>query len=144
MGLNAVVYVYKNNLALNQEESFVKIDEHTGEVYFEDLHIAQRYPSSMFIAINKRLGNIDAVTALRDEILKIIDNNSVLYRKVLYNGSHSGDTISLEALDSLESEINFIGKKTTGNRSPALEVFLGDMSELIEAARTQKNPIVFV
>jgi hypothetical protein len=144
MGLDAVVYVHKSNLALNQKNDAIETDEQTGEVYFEKPELIEKYPASMLIAAHKRLGNASMIATIGDEISTIINDESILYKNVLYSGSHSGDIIGLECLDKLESEINLINERTANSISPALESFLGSMKELLRTAREQKNPIVFV
>ncbi len=144
MGLNAVVYIHRNNLALDQESDALKTDEETGEVYLKDAEITKQHPKATFVAVDKRLGNIDAIAAVRSEISKIIGDKSILYSKVLYSGAHSGDIIGLECLDKLESEINLTEEAIGNSRLPALKSFLGAMKELVEAAKEQKNPIVFI
>ena len=94
-------------------------------------------------AIHKRLGNVSAIGWLAEEILPVVGEESILLRKVLYSGSHSGDSIALEDLERLESEIKLVrDSMTTG--PPRLESFLQDMSDLISKARDEAMPIVFV
>ena len=141
MGLDAVVYVHEDNLPLTVKDDDPHTDDQTGEVYFEDPRLVEKHRRSTFTAVNKNLGNIAMIGALRNEIANVISNDSVLLSKVLYSGSHSGDRIGLEDLGRLESEISLVRES---NRSAALESFLESLSELVEAAKKQGNPIVFV
>jgi hypothetical protein len=142
MGLDAVVYLHRDNLPLNVS-GFPNIDDETGEIYFEDPKLAKQHPADLFTAIHKNLGNIAMIAALRAEVGKVLKGDTVLSDKILYNGSHSGDIIGLDELADLELEINLVRKRTV-DKSADLESLLDSLSELVEAARTQRNPIVFV
>jgi len=144
MGLDAVVYVNKSNLALNQEDDPFQMDEETGEVYLKNPKLSNKYPADMFTAVHKRLGNASMIAAIADEVSPVTNGDSILSNKVLYSGSHSGDRIGLEDLGRLESEINLVRERTIDTRSADLESFLDILSELVEAAKKQGNPIVFV
>jgi hypothetical protein len=144
VGLDAVVYVHKDNLPLNIREDLPSTDNETGEVYFEDAKLARKYPKKVFTAIYKNLGNVAMIADLRSKISPAIGPDSILVSKVLYSGSHSGDIIGLSDLGHLESEINVVRDKTSTIKSAALRNFLGDLTDLIITAKTQRNPIVFV
>lgn len=145
MGLNAIVYRNISNLTLDTKDEHPLVDKQTGEVYFDNPKLAQEYGENVFTAAQKRLGNAASIGSIKAEIpLEIIDKLSLLYDKVLYSASHSGDFISVERLEDLESEINLLKEKTASSKSPSLESFIEDMIELIKAAKEQRNPIVFV
>ena len=93
--------------------------------------------------IHKRLGNASFIAELSEEILCFIGRDSVLYRNILYSGSHSGDAVSTDDLDSLESEIKEI-EEASRNSTVELQAFLKEIRELLIAAREQNSPIVFV
>ena len=143
MGLNAVVYINKSHLAHELQDSSFSTDDETGELY-PTLKDAKTYPAEMFTAVHKRLGNASLIGELANEISTIANPDSVLVRKVLRSASHSGDVIALKDVERLESEINLVKQKTAHVRSPDLENFLNSLLELIEAAKKQGNPIVFV
>ena len=65
-----------------------------------------------------------------------------MVKKVLYSGTHSGDTIPVESLSVLAAELASISN--AGPRSPELLEFIRSMEELIRAAKDEGNPIVFV
>ena len=144
MGLSAVVYTNKSNLALEQNRDDIKIVKETGEVYLENTEISQEYPQAQFVAIDIRLGNISEIAALRGEVSKILDNNSILSSRVLYNGSHCGDVTGIDCFGELEAELSQIRRETTDNPPQGLDRFLDAISALIEVAQSQQNPIVFV
>ncbi|HEU4713034.1 MAG TPA: hypothetical protein VFS76_15800 [Pyrinomonadaceae bacterium] len=94
-------------------------------------------------ALHRRLGNASLIGWIAEEALPLLGEDSVLFSKVLYSGSHSGDSVDLEELDGLEAEIKILRENPAG-RSSALENFLNDMSDLISKAREEGTPIVFV
>ena len=143
MGLDAIVYLNKRNFALHERDNPFQIDEKTGEVYVNSEH-EKRYPPEMFTAIHRRLGNVAMIAALAEELSAVTSSDSILLRSVLSSGSHSGDAIAFENLDCLESEINLVKERSKDIRTAEMEGFLKSLSELIETAREQKNPIVFV
>ena len=145
MGLDAVVYRHINNLEIDRaDKEKALIDEERGEVYFEDPEMARKYGHRPFIAIEKRLGNIAAIGAIDQEIVSVIGGApSTMHEKVLYSGSHCGDFIAYDELDQVDAEIAMIKKLSAGVRTPLLDGFLSDMTDLVKAAKEQKQPIVF-
>ena len=127
MGLDAVVYLRPEAVSDSQSVT----DEHA------------TLSSDDVPAIHKRLGNVSMIGWLADETVPLVGRDSILLKKVLYSGSHSGDSIGLEDLDRLESEIKVLTESLT-TRSSDLEKFLKDMSDLISKAREEAMPIVFV
>src|ERR1041385_5355442 len=94
-------------------------------------------------AIHKRLGNASMIAWIADEAVPLLGKDSVLFTKVLYSGTHSGDSVGVEELIKLDSEIKLLRENHSG-KSSALENFLNDMSDLIHKAREEGTPIVFV
>jgi hypothetical protein len=93
-------------------------------------------------ALAHRLGNIALIGTLSDEVLQLIGPASFLERKILYSGAHSGDAIPLQELDELSAELNRISE--TGRSSPMMQEFVSALQQLIQAAKDEGNPIVFV
>jgi hypothetical protein len=127
MGLDAVVYLHpasvKDGQLLRDDNTEFSLDEAP--------------------AMHKRLGNASMIAWIADEVIPLVGKDSVIFSKVLYSGSHSGDSVGLEELNRLESEIKILRENPSG-RSSDLESFLKDMSDLIKKAREQETPIVFV
>ena len=142
MGLDAVVYVNASNLAFGVKGTDWEIDYLTGEVSTQNLDLSKYYPKELFIDIKKRFGNTSMIGYLREEVKSVMSEDSVILDKILYSGSHSGDVIGREFLNSLEQELEILTAR--GNQSAQLAKFLEDLSELIESSRRQKNPIVFI
>lgn len=143
MGLNAFVYINKSNLADELQDSSFLTDDETGELYPAP-NVGRTYPAEMFTAAHKRLGNASLIGGLANAVSAIIGLDSVLMSIVLSSGSHSGDVLTLKDVGRLESEINLVRQKTDSFRSADLEEFLNSLLVLIEAAKKQGNPIVFV
>ena len=141
MGLNAVVYRKREHLQLGPDEEHATLIPETGEVYFEDPKLDKKYLHKRE-AMAHRLGNATAVSILSDELSKLIGPESFLERKVLYSGTHSGDFIPIRELDELSAELNHI--RETGRSSPLMQELVNALEQLIQAAKDEGNPIVFV
>lgn len=131
MGLDAVVYLGKTREIQSSSEP-------------SDSHCKSSELTKRTEALHKRLGNATMIASLRDEISPFIRQHSLLMSKVLYSGSHSGDEIQAEDIDRLGSEIKTTRAKIGTKLSLSVEKFLDDMSDLVEKAREEKNPIIFV
>jgi hypothetical protein len=143
MGLDAVVYFRKENIK-NIDKAILQTDEDTGEIYIENSKGSGSFPDDIFMATHKRLGNIAAISKLRDNILPVLGKTSILLSKILSSPSHSGDLIGMQDLNNLEYEMNILRKKFDGNPPEVVSNFLKEMKDLIKVAREQGNPIVFV
>ncbi|MFZ0732059.1 MAG: hypothetical protein WAM79_07020 [Candidatus Sulfotelmatobacter sp.] len=147
MGLDAAVYKRLEELPFTKEDlRFVAVDPRTGQVDFENAALFRTWSDRVKV-VEKRIGNIALVNLLRAEMERILGRQSsetLLIRKVLYSGTHSGDIISNEDLTSLKHEIASVRGTTAHRLSPDLERFLADMEELIAASERHGNPIVFV
>jgi hypothetical protein len=146
MGLNAVVYksIQKLRPLRTTDAKAMRVDESTGEVFFEDggAPVLRRED---VVAAQKRLGNISLIASLRAEVqLRLASNyTSSLLSNVLRDGTHSGDVIGRGHLDLLNEELSLLeGKEKPLSRE--LSQFISDMRELIVAAQQNSNPIVFV
>lgn len=147
MGLNAAVYKKITELPFtNSEQGRVSVDPMTGQVDFEDAALFNEWGSKVK-ATEKRLGNIALVEQLKKELQGIgtgSSSKSLLFSRVLYRGTHSGDIISYEQLSVLKHEIDSVRGAAGPRLSPELETFLTDMEELANASERHGNPIVFV
>ena len=140
MGLDAVVYKNKQHLTFDAEREGALLDNHTGEVYFEDEALSKKYPRDAFRAIHKRLGNLQTVVTLREELRKLLGHDDTfLQKRWLYSAFHSGDIIGAKDFDALERDLSVVKQATEGKRSERLDVFLRDVGELIAVARREGN-----
>lgn len=92
MGLDAVVYLRPGNA----KDSRLLTGDHT-ELSLDETP-----------AIHKRLGNASMIAWIADEALQLLGKDSVLFSKVLYSGTHSGDSVRHVELNKLESEIKVL------------------------------------
>jgi translation elongation factor EF-G len=144
MGLDARVYLAKDSLPCDVEAIGAKKDHTTGEYYFEGICAESQFPPDFFVAVHKRLGNVDTIAELRNELEEVLGTStSLLYQKCLYGGTHGGDVIENKLLDQIESEVVEALRKSAMGR-PLLREFLDAMAELVRVAKREKNPIVFV
>jgi len=142
MGLSAVVYRNVSRLPMGADTSQALVEPNTGEVYFLDEALLKKHRGAEVEAVSFRLGNISEISALREEVLGILEPQSLLLQNVLYSGSHCGDTIPLELLAQLSAELARI--TDSPKLSTQLRRFVTNMEQLIQAARIEGNPIVFV
>jgi hypothetical protein len=63
--------------------------------------------------------------------------------RVLYSGTHAGDVITVDAFPQLKSELATAAEYGEQQDCPDLCRFARDMNDLIIAAESEGNPIVF-
>lgn len=92
-----------------------------------------------------RLGNAARIGLLRSLLSKSADEFPVLLNKVIYDGTHAGDSLGVSDLERLGPEVSLLhaihGEDQTGEE--VLRQFEQQMSELLDAARRVQKPIVF-
>ena len=141
MGLDAVVYRKLNHLDLGEDLRLAKLDPETGEVYFESEDLARKYAKQLCVC-EHHLGNISKIAECREEVSQLLAPESHLLRKVLYSGTHCGDWIRLSEMELLSTEIESIRRR--GRASEGLRELLTSVEDLLRAANSEGNPIVFV
>jgi hypothetical protein len=144
VGLHAVVYRNRKHIEMGPDNARANVFHKTGELYFEDDKddkLLRKYQHKIQ-AVAHRLGNIALISTLSDEVSQLIGPESLLERKILYSGTHYGDAIPLQELDELSAELNRISE--TGRSSPVMQEFVSALQQLIQAAKDEANPIVFV
>jgi len=141
MGLDAVVYRNREHVEMGRDGEHAIVIPETGEVYFEDDRLARKYDHKRK-AVEHRLGNISAAAELCDEVTRLIGPESMTVQRILYSGTHGGDTIPLSDLPELSAELHVI--RRSGRASAHLHQLVGALEELIQAAKEEANPIVFV
>ena len=120
-------------------------DERTGEYYFPTPEHDGKFPREAFIAYEFWIGNVTGVAELRDELNTIrLKKGSLLLERCFYSGTHSGDIIELALLPGLEHEVRDLLEQHGLALSEYLLSVLHGMLGLIETAKAENNPIVFV
>ena len=140
MGLDAYVFLSKAHLPFDADALGAEFDSDTGEYFFYDTELDRKYSLEARTTCSKRIGNIAAVAQLREEARRALDEGSVVLSKVIYSGSHCGDTLRSESFSALEQELALL---RSGQPSSAMLEFIRDMEDLINAAKVEGNPIVF-
>ena len=105
MGLDAVVYKNREVVDLGRHASEALVEPETGEIYFDEQQSYRDYPKGYFEAVRFRIGNVAAVAELLDEVRKLAGSNSFIETRVLFSGSHSGDTIATGEFSPLAREV---------------------------------------
>jgi len=120
-------------------------DPDTGQYYVPSNFGRDVLPRELVAAIRWRVGNTSGVAELREELERVSGGRPlILIEKCLYNGIHGGDTIGNEQFGKLENEIHELQMAHGPQLSDYLKNFLAKMLEIIQIARKEKNPIVFV
>lgn len=144
MSLSALVYRSRGTLDIDVESLGAAKDDRTGEYYFSTPQYDGKFPREAFIASEFWIGNITGVAELREELRTITnEQDSLLLKRCLYSGTHSGDVIELALLPTFEHEVRGLlarEMKISENLISVLHGILG----LIETAKRESNPIVFV
>ena len=142
MGLDAVVYRNLENLLEPLKGQVKLVDPQTGELDF--VNGPTRSPGSeALLAADVRIGNISGVAWLREQIKSRWAGKCLLIlNAVLYSSTHTGDFISLEQVRRIKLEIAEID--CAGDSIPArLAAFFEQMTQLVNAAESEGNPIAF-
>jgi hypothetical protein len=97
------------------------------------------------VLLHHYLGNIALIALLRELLNGHVDRLPVIVKKVIYSGTHAGDSLSLETVGHLGAELEALAR--IHDKDPTNESFLRNferqLRELVECARTIAKPIVF-
>lgn len=87
----------------------------------------------------KRIGNVERVDFLRDLATVSLGSKSMVVSKMLYNGTHSGDSLAVADLDQLSRELLLL----EGAPEQEMKAFGRDMLEMVRIARQYERPLCF-
>jgi len=97
------------------------------------------------ILLSHRLGNLALVGVIRDTLARTPDLYPILLDRVVYSGSHTGDSLGIDLFEQLSGELDALARAQT--REPAeaecLRSFGTQVRDLLEAGRRLNRPIVF-
>jgi hypothetical protein len=97
------------------------------------------------VLLHHHLGNIGLIAFFRDVLTPHVDRLEMIVKKIIYNGMHAGDWLSLEDVDQLRSELEVLAQ--INGQDSEEEKFLRDfeqqLRELAECSRQVGKPIVF-
>jgi hypothetical protein len=104
MGLDAIVFRNVTRLKeLFGTDSF-DVDDATGEATIKPgTQVA--VPQEEYIAHQARLGNAAEIGELQRVVTEALGNESLIAQRILYSGSHSGDSIGLDVVPELRREL---------------------------------------
>jgi hypothetical protein len=97
------------------------------------------------VLLHHRIGNIALVNLLRNELSREAGKFPILLQKILYSGTHAGDYLSLDVVENLKKELDYLaGLVCSDERSHNFVVdFRQQLIELVEAALEVRKPISF-
>ncbi|MGD0938604.1 MAG: hypothetical protein ABR905_02745 [Terracidiphilus sp.] len=139
------------------QPDLVYIDPTTGEVllrweeegadqhrFFEWLSSACEH-GPMGHLVSHRLGNIARVGFLRGLLQETPERFPTLLSKVVYNGIHGGDILTLPDVEHVATEMSAVSDLhcPDGSLEALLREFEDQMLELVRGARSVSRPIVF-
>ena len=88
---------------------------------------------------SKRLGSVSQVAFLRESVARTLGAQSMVVSKILYDGTHSGDSLTVPELQPLALELRAL----EGTRDTEVQAFARDMLELVHTALSHERPIHF-
>jgi hypothetical protein len=142
MGLDAVVYKNIENLPEPLKGQVKLVDPQTGELEFVNGPTLSLRTEDLFAA-DVRIGNISGVAWLREQIeSRWADKCLLILNAVLYSSTHSGDFIPLDQVRRIKLEIAGIDG-AEGSLPARLAAFFEQMTQLVNAAESEGNPIAF-
>lgn len=161
MSLNAIVYcdcVEKGRVKIRHPRPDLLLIDETGSPAISssdprDIEAHDRWESLQpcehqhFWLIERWLGNVSSIGSIR-ELLKQYSSDPageypVLWSRVLYDGSHSGDFLTSDAVQQLSDEVDRLGKlKNDGINTPFVEL-LRKLEDLVQVSRNINKPISF-
>lgn len=95
------------------------------------------------IALTHYLGNLAQLSLLREWLSGQQADLPLLLKKVIYNGTHTGDYLSLAHVPALQQELLSVAKTHLIDSHQELRNFHRQLQELSEVAMKLKKPIAF-
>jgi len=97
------------------------------------------------VLLHHRIGNTSLVALLRSELASEAEQFPIILRKVIYDGTHAGDSIAVAELPVLHAEVERLQSFRCRDRKSVdfLVHFTAQMQELVETAMAIRKPISF-
>jgi hypothetical protein len=97
------------------------------------------------VLLHHRLGNIARVGLVREALSGHRESFPIILGKVVYNGSHCGDFLTVEQVESLRSEVERLADVRPNDKRQArcLRDFGEQLKELVAASLQLRKPIAF-
>jgi hypothetical protein len=145
MGLDATVYCdcfekgrLKSNpppgcvLTVNDDGSLLcGSDDLQTQLAFDQWCLSEACEHEFGTLIHRRLGNIALIELIQNEVGKQAVRFPEIQKRVLYNGTHSGDFIPIEILPAIEQEAEQLAYVTSSNSDT--EYFLREFESSMRA-----------
>jgi hypothetical protein len=95
--------------------------------------------------VHHYIGNLALVASLRGTLEQCAERFPIILSKVVYNGIHAGDYLSLEDVRAVQQELKSLPSIACGNGEDQeyLDTFREQMTELVESALALQKPIAF-
>lgn len=139
------------------QPELVYIDEETGQVSLRwdepgaDQHrfhewlgsACEHGPTGQLVF--QYLGNIARISFIRELFEQTPKHFPLLLSKVVYNGIHCGDSLTLADVENIALEMALVGTLHCADpvQENQLRTFEAQMEDLIQGARSVQKPIVF-
>jgi hypothetical protein len=97
------------------------------------------------VLLHHRIGNIALVSLLHSKLSHEAEKFPVIMQKILYSGSHAGDYLSLDIVERLKTELDFLDGFvcSSARNQEFFDEFRQKLIELVETALEVKKPISF-
>ena len=97
------------------------------------------------ILLHHRIGNIALVALLRGELSREIEKIPVILQKIIYNGIHGGDFLSLDDVRILQNELDYLADfvASSERNQQFVNDFRQQLIELTNTALEVEKPISF-
>lgn len=97
------------------------------------------------VALTHRLGNLAIISLLRKLLSVHAMEFPLILKKVIYNGSHGGDHLTLEQVNDLKEEVAHLSQIhcLDAEEEMALRTFQRQLQELVDVSLLLKKPIAF-
>jgi hypothetical protein len=86
------------------------------------------------------LGNISAIADVRQELKHLLASDSLLLTRVVYDGTHTGDSLASAELPELLAEISVAEQQRP---SPHTLEFLRKLRQIAQVAQQHRRPLMF-
>ena len=97
------------------------------------------------VLLHYRIGNIALVSLLWNELSRVAEKFPVIMQKILYSGTHAGDYLSLDVVESLKTELDYLGKLICSNQRSQefVDEFHQHLTELVKTSLEVGKPLSF-
>jgi hypothetical protein len=115
------------------------------QLAFDQWQLGRACEHELGVLLHHRIGNIALVAVLRTELGQQADRFTLLLTKVLHNGTHCGDFLTVEEVKGLPPEVGLLPEMPCNNPEIAglLREFAAHMAELVKCALEVGKPIAF-